>query len=68
MAGRVSITHADGERTWYLTLEALRWTKLTFADIYIRLWVEKDPDNKVLFIGYAVLGLSTIFINILWSW
>ncbi len=37
------------------------------ADIYMRLWIERDPENKLFFVGYAAFGVVTVFLNLAWS-
>jgi hypothetical protein len=37
-------------------------------DIYVRLWVDKDPNNKKLFIGYALLGVVNLIAIALYTW
>lgn len=38
------------------------------ADIYMQLWVDNDPSNKSMFIGYAVFGMSTVLVAVIWCW
>lgn len=34
----------------------------------MRLWVENDPRNKELFIGYALIGAGYLITAALWAW
>ncbi|KAK3175676.1 hypothetical protein K4F52_010059 [Lecanicillium sp. MT-2017a] len=37
------------------------------TDLYMRLWTEHAPKNKLLFAGYAAFGVATLFTNLAWS-
>ncbi len=37
-------------------------------DIFIRIWIDKDPNNKQYFIGYALLGFGGMLSVAAWTW
>lgn len=41
---------------------------LCSTDIYVRIWVDKAPENKSLILGYAILGIAAMASVVPWFW
>lgn len=38
------------------------------VDIYLRLWVDKAPENKSLLLGYGLIGIAAMTTVVPWFW
>ncbi len=55
-------TPCESRSTLYYTRYMPRQTDTHLSVIFLRIWMGKDPQNNLYFIGYALLGVMTIVV------
>lgn len=54
--------------TCYSLLVSLFASGEVLPEIYVRIWIETDPDNSLIFIGYVTVVVATCLLGYIISW